>query len=484
MFLPAETLEKVTHTYKTRLYVIESFNIKQISKISAGTMFRKFHITVLISVILAATLLMMFYRHLAISDIVTLGERNNVILAQSVLNSVKPQLLEFLRAVSDASVEDVKSRPIPRELEKVIREAMLDTTVVRVKIYNQQGMVVISTKTEQVGRDQSNNPGYVAAASGRISSKLIYRDTFNVFDQETEEDNLIQTYIPVRDSPIQPIYGVLEIYTDVNPLVAQTESTEFLVILVVFAILGTFYGFLLFVVRRSEKIIEDQQAMIKERTTTLELLSNRMLTAEERQKKRIAQALHEGVAQTLAANKLQVENACQLIDGNAQSSAALNAVVQSIQDAIQDVRHIAMEIHPSSLDEHGLLPTLDWFCREFSSICNGIKMEVQVDIEERDVPEVLKPIVYRIFEQAMNNIARYAQAKCVQLSLIKEDRRLKLSIADDGVRYHPEESLTKQSVERKIGIEAMRERTVLSGGLFSVDTNQWNGTTTQSSWVC
>src|SRR5690606_21052152 len=113
-----------------------------------------------------------------------------------------------------------------------------------------------------------------------------------------EEDNLMQTYIPVRASATEPVQGVFEIYTDVNDLVHQIERTEFIIMAGAMLILSGLYAVLLLVVRRARNVIDTQNHTIRERTQTLEILSARMLKSEESNKQKIAMELHEGLAQT------------------------------------------------------------------------------------------------------------------------------------------------------------------------------------------
>lgn len=431
-----------------------------------------------------ALALTLFYRHTAIRAIVDLGESANVALAHAVLNSVRPELIDYLGSVATVSGEEIRTRPMPETLAESISAAVTGTTVVRVKIYNREGTVVLSTKTAQVGQDQRNNAAFLSAINGTVKSKLIYRDSFNVFDRETEEQNLIQTYVPVRGNMAQPIVGVFEIYTDVDPLVARTELTEIWVTIGVIVVLAILYGVLLLIVRRSDRLIEQQQATIAERSEILELLSSRLLTAEQDERKRIAGELHEGLAQTLTAAKLHLDKVSAELGADATDSGSLRSASKAMQHAIEEVRTIAMEIHPSGLDEHGLLATLGWLLGEFQSIYPSVHVETKLSVSEREVPAALKSILYRIIQDALTNIARYAQADRIELSLEKAERRLALRIKDNGIPYDPDETLNKQSPQRRAGLESERERTVLSGGEFSVDSNDWGGTTTYASWPC
>src|SRR5512143_3694482 len=264
-----------------------------------------------IAVLATAVLLTWLYRQVSVQGIADLAERSNQTLARAAMSPMKPALLEFLDAAADFHPHGASAPPLPPELAGSIRSLMQDRSIARIKILNRHGVVIFSTWPPHVGSDQSRNPGFISAMNGAVASDLIYRDTFNRFDGATEEDNLAQTYVPVQGSPAEPIQGVFEIYTDVNRLVLMTERTELIIMVGAILILSGLYAVLVLIVRRAGRIIELQQHTIRERTETLEVLSAQMLRSEESHKKKIAFELHEGLAQTLAALKLQVENGRQ-----------------------------------------------------------------------------------------------------------------------------------------------------------------------------
>lgn len=280
---------------------------------------RFYSIASLLAVLATALLIAMFYREVAIQGIMQLAERSNLTLARTALNSVRPVLIDYLDAAAQPGLVDVSHRPPPPELATAIQSLMRESAVVRIKIYNRHGVVAFSTKTSQIGIDQRNNPGFISAINGRVADTLVYRDTFNSYDAVTEEDNLMQTYIPIRASATDPVQGVFEIYTDVNHLVHQNERIEFIILTGSLLILTALYAALLLVVRRAHTIIKSQHQTIRERTETLEILSARMLKSEESNKKKIAVELHEGLAQTLSAIKLNLENNRQKINGDRKS---------------------------------------------------------------------------------------------------------------------------------------------------------------------
>lgn len=445
---------------------------------------RYFSIASFVSIALAAVLFAVFYRQVEIKGIVLLGEKNNVTLAQTVLNSVRPELVEYLASVTNIEKGGAAMHAIGAKLDQAIQSIARDMTVVKIEIYNRHGVVVFSTETAHIGQNQRNNPGFVSAFGGQVTSKLIYHDSLNPFDKITEDDNLIETFLPVRRAPTGPIEGVFEIHTDVNRLIYLAERTEAVIIIGAIVILILLYSALLIIVRRAGKIIETQQNTIRERTETLELLSAQLLTAQENEKKRIAGDLHEGIAQTLSAIKLRVEDLCQLAGRRSadENAKALEAVVAIIQNTIQEVRTMAMNLRPPSLDDLGIVATIDWHCRKFQSLHPEIRVESEIEIEESEVSHALKIIIYRVIQETLDTLAKHALANLVRIRLNRTDNVIALAIEDEGRMYKPGETSAHNDTGRKIWLAAIEERAVLSGGTASIGTNATGGIRIRLTW--
>lgn len=440
---------------------------------------RFYAITSFISIFITAALLTFFYRQVTIQWITQLAERGNLALAQTALNAVKPELVNFLAAAKKAASHGASTPELPAELAATIKNVMLETSVVRFKIYHLNGTVAFSTQPGQIGTNQSGNDGFRVALNGQVATNLIYRDAFNFFDKTTESDNLLQTYIPVRNMPGQPILGVFEIYTDVNELVSDNARMLVTFLIGVEVMLALLYAVLLLVVRRARNVIDTQQKTIQERTNALETLSRRLMKSDEVRKKKIATDLHEGLAQTLSAIKANVENSRQRINDDDENSKSLESIVPVIQSAIQEVRSIATELRPSSLDDLGLIPTLNWFCREFTRLHPGMQVEREIDLLEEEIPPALKIVIFRIIEMAFENIVQHAQASRIGLALGLDDGAVSLEIYNaPGVPYGRPDLAPDQSLR----FDEMRERTTLSYGVFSVTRDQAGGVTLHAAW--
>jgi len=216
----------------------------------------------------------------------------------------------------------------------------------------------------------------------------------------------------------------------------------------------------------------------------LRFLSSQLLSAEERERKRIARELHDGIGQLLGAVKFSLENTLNEIQGKKGKWAleSLKGPILLIQKAIEEVRRIVMDLRPSTLDDLGIVPTINWFCREFQNIYSGIAVQKEIDVQEKDVPEEVKTAIFRVLQEAFNNLAKHSQSDIVYLSLKKKEGRLALAVRDRGGGFSPEEMVSWERRGGGFGLASMRERTELSGGTFSIESSKGVGTIVHASW--
>ena len=229
---------------------------------------------------------------------------------------------------------------------------------------------------------------------------------------------------------------------------------------------------------------ERTQAALQESEKQLRYLSSQLLTAQENERKSVAQELHDSIGQTLAAIKFGAEKTLEELGKRASKKIRqpLEAVISMVQNGIQEVRRIQMDLRPSTLDDLGILATISWFCREFQKIYSGIHIQQQIDIQEDKVPDPLKTIMYRVLQEALHNVAKHSQANHVRLSLRKTDSTLELAIEDNGQGFDLEDVLSVESSKRGIGLASMRERTELSGGSFALESSKGKGTIIRAVW--
>jgi signal transduction histidine kinase len=146
------------------------------------------------------------------------------------------------------------------------------------------------------------------------------------------------------------------------------------------------------------------------------------------------------------------------------------------------MRRIAMNLRPSTLDDLGILPTLGWFCREFKSVYTQFEVAVIVDVQEEEIAEPVKTAIYRIVQEAFNNIVRHSGARNISLDLASDDGYVRLRIADDGVGFEQKRSTKADKNANGLGMASMRERAESTGGRFGLESRSGTGTTLTIAW--
>lgn len=245
--------------------------------------------------------------------------------------------------------------------------------------------------------------------------------------------------------------------------------------------------------RIEEEVIRSRNELeyrVRERTAELERanyelrqIPAKLISAQEDERKRIGGELHDSIGQTLAALKYWVEMI--LIErerGNLdEGMKRLEQFVSTLQRSIDETRAIYMGLRPTMLESMGILATLQWLRREFLKLYPNQYIEMEQDVEEEEIPSTLKVVIFRITQEALNNISRHSHAEWVDVSLVKRGSVIELTIADDGTGFDVEVVLS-QAHGRSLGLTGMKERAEIVGGMFSITSVAGEGTTIRASW--
>jgi signal transduction histidine kinase/CheY-like chemotaxis protein len=215
---------------------------------------------------------------------------------------------------------------------------------------------------------------------------------------------------------------------------------------------------------------------LRESENQVRFFASQCLTAQETERKRIAGELHDSIAASLGAIKFSIEKFAGEMKQGAGNPESVLDLASKVAQTADEVRRIMADLRPSILDDLGIIPAIKWFCREFEKTYSHICVEKHIDLAESDVTDSLKTAIYRISQEAMNNIAKHSKASLVKLGLQEEDGKITLTIEDNGQGFDPENAI------RGLGLSTMRERAELSGGNYTFESTEGRGTVIRASW--
>lgn len=226
-----------------------------------------------------------------------------------------------------------------------------------------------------------------------------------------------------------------------------------------------------------------EQALLESKEQ-LRILAAQVLSAQENERKRIALEVHDVLGSNLSAIKFKAEESLQYLTLNEISSISkpLETLIPIVLDTIEETRRIQADLRPPHLDDLGIVATLSWFCRRFKTIYSGIEIEPEVTIREEEVPDHLKIVLFRITQEAMNNIGKHAKADSVYLGLRKVEGAIELYIKDNGKGFDPEDLSSREIPAKGLGLSSMKERIEFLNGSFSIESAKGKGTVVRA--VC
>ncbi len=210
------------------------------------------------------------------------------------------------------------------------------------------------------------------------------------------------------------------------------------------------------------------------RNASAYLHSEELAIAEERA--RIAREIHDGVAQSLAFTALKLDLVTRLLERDgAKAMHELGRARETVRETIKEVRRSIFALRPVDLERYGFVETVRRYAVDF-----GQQNDVHVDLEVGALPELdlkSETVLFRIFQEAMNNVAKHSAARTVEIRVGSDDGRMAyVSVRDDGKGFDPVKVGDRVTSAGGLGLKQMRERVQARGGRFEVDSTPGGGT--------
>jgi signal transduction histidine kinase len=219
---------------------------------------------------------------------------------------------------------------------------------------------------------------------------------------------------------------------------------------------------------RLEKRVQEKYQESLHAQGELKKLSQRLVDAQEQERRAISRELHDEVGQSLSALLMDVERLSAIPGKDGEYRQAVEHIKTLAENSVNEVRNMSLLLRPSMLDDLGLVAALEWQAREVSKRTGMLVDFVQENVSD-SLPEEHKTCVYRIVQEALNNCSKHAYAKHVRVTIRQKPDHLSLTIQDDGKGFDPVRS-------RGLGLVGMTERVSQLNGILKVESFAGRGT--------
>ncbi len=217
-------------------------------------------------------------------------------------------------------------------------------------------------------------------------------------------------------------------------------------------------------------------AQVQEKEFLRGQLLERAVAAQEEERKRIARELHDETGQTLTALAVGLGGVEETVGQNTELAQYQIAELKMMaMRAIDNLRQFVSDLRPSVLDDMGLVSALRWLVHQFSERTR-IETEIQVIGAKRRLPSQVETVLFRIAQEALNNVGRHAHATRASVQLEFVDSTVVLRIMDDGCGFVVDQVLGARPVRRAWGLLGVQERVGLVGGQFKIQSTPGQGT--------
>jgi signal transduction histidine kinase len=224
--------------------------------------------------------------------------------------------------------------------------------------------------------------------------------------------------------------------------------------------------------KQAEEASRESERILKQNESDLRGLAGKLIRAQEEERSRLARELHDDLAQRLAVFAIDIGKfEQQLKDPPAVLQEELREMKSDIVKISEDVHNLSRQLHPSILDDLGLIKAIESECTSFSRR-EGIEIVFRHEDIPKAIPKDISLSLYRIIQEGLRNISKHACAEHISVFLEGTDHGVLLSVQDDGIGF----DWTEVRKQPGLGLSSMRERARLMNGKLSIQSQPEKGT--------
>jgi two-component system NarL family sensor kinase len=370
----------------------------------------------------------------------------------TALSAVTPDLTDQVLTGSPSALA---------RLERTVRTRVLRSPVVRVKLWTLGGRIVYSDARPLIGRRFALDQGQRRAVqTGVVAADLSHADEpENVFERGLGK--LLEVYLRVRTPDGHPL--LYEEYFRFGA-VADNSRREWL------ALLPAFGGALVVLGLAQLPLAWWLARRLQQREQEREALLVHLVDSSDRERRRLAQAVHEGPVQALAGVAWRLSAAAR--GAPSPLRGELDETASDARRAQRELRTLLVSLHPPNLARVGLRAALS----DAAAPLREAGVDVELDLPALDLEPDAEALVYRVAEEGLRNAQRHAGATHVEVRLRRGDGQARLRVRDDGRGFTDDELTGRHAVGHR-GLALLRDLAADAGGDLTLESSPGNGTT-------
>ncbi len=460
---------------------------------------RYFSITSALAILLVTFSLSFLYWKKENTQLTNVIEKQNVALARSFANIIWPRYSDYVNSVSVLDGDGLRTRPETRDIHRLLKSLTKGTPILKIKMYDLNGLTVYSSEFAQMGDSKSGNASFEATLkSGHPQTKTSFRETFPAFEGEVKKRHLVESYIPIKSAD-GTTEGVFELYSDATSLIEHIQKTTFQVVIGLLLCLGALYGVLFLIVRHADRIIHRQLDDIHKAQESA-------ITANAAKSNFLATMSHEirtplngvlGLAQLLMDTDLNKDQQNK-VKTILSSGETLLAIINDVLD-MSRIEAASIELEEKTFDLREIITVIATpFQGQIDS--KGLELNVTYNIDQAPIlngdPVRLRQILWNL----ISNAIKFTEQGTITVSinsLPQNDVRVKevkdcaylISIIDTGPGIAPDRvdsifdpftqedsSITRKHGGTGLGLTIVKQLAELMGGDVFIDSKLGQGT--------
>ena len=230
--------------------------------------------------------------------------------------------------------------------------------------------------------------------------------------------------------------------------------------------------------KQAEKFLRQREWELQQNQEELRALGAQLISVQEDERRRLSRELHDDMNQRLAMVAIHIQSGQGSLPESDPMQETLQHLNEEVSSLSDNVRRLAYQLHPSILDDLGLVVALQSFIKDFSK-WEHISVTFQPQDVPPNLPQDIALCVYRVTQECLRNVAKHAQADRVSVEVMGSERGLQLVIKDNGKGFTPE---AVWSGTHGLGLIGMKERIRVVQGTFDVKAYEGKGTTI-TAWI-